>query len=67
MEQAWWELRVVPSVRAVKDNLPTPLGEAGRIEQANWWSPVLAQRARARLSGWPVFLVCLVLLDEFPV
>ena len=31
------------------------------------WSPVLAERARARLSGWPVFLVCLVLLGEFPV
>jgi hypothetical protein len=28
---------------------------------------MLAQRARVRLSGWLVFLVCLVLLDEFPV
>ena len=28
---------------------------------------LLAERARVRLSGWLVFLVCLVLLDEFPV
>jgi len=28
---------------------------------------LLAQRARVRLSSWLVFLVCLVLLDEFPV
>jgi hypothetical protein len=28
---------------------------------------VLTQRTGACLSGWLVFLVCLVLLDEFPV
>jgi len=32
-------------MRTVKDNLVIPLGEVDRIEQATWWSPVLAQRA----------------------
>jgi hypothetical protein len=32
-------------MRTVKDNLVIPLGEVDRIEQATWWSPVLAERA----------------------
>ncbi len=49
------------SMRAVKGSLGHSL--IREVEKQK----VPVQRARARLSGWPVFLVCLVLLNEFPV
>jgi hypothetical protein len=37
------------------------------MERSGQVSFLLAERAQVRLSGWRVFLVCLVLLVEFPV